>query len=69
MIPVEQFWKNWHKGLYRDEYKTLVLVETSEGPVQEFAFVMNGFFDHFRQGCSFKKDSIKFVLVKNQPKI
>jgi hypothetical protein len=25
---------------------------------------INGFFDHHRQGVSFKQDAIKFVLVK-----
>ncbi len=64
MLPAEKLWKEWHKGKYHDEYKTLVLGETSEGFVQDFAYVMNGFFDHAKQGGSFKYP-IKFVLVKN----
>ena len=64
MISVAQFWQDWHKGKYRDESKTLVLMDDGGELVQEFAFVMNGFFDHFRQGGNFRCP-IKFVLVKS----
>jgi len=65
MIPTEEFWKGREKGKYMMENKTLVLVEGESGHLkQDFAYVMNGFFDHHRQGLTFKKDSIKFVLVK-----
>lgn len=67
MIPVDLFWKQWHKGLYRDECKTLVLFERDGELIQDFAFVMNGFFDHFRQGRHFT-NPIKFVLVKTTKK-
>ena len=63
MIPVEKFWKQWHKGLYHDVSKTLVLVDRDGELLHDFAYIMNGFFDHPR-GLTFKKDSIRFVLVK-----
>lgn len=50
MIPVEKFWKERSKGKYMMENKTLVLVEGDSGHLKEdFAYVMNGFFDHHRQ--------------------
>lgn len=69
MIPVEKFWKERAKGKHMIEFKTLVLVEYESGHLkQDFAYVMNGFFDNSKQGVSFKKDSIKFVLVKIEKK-
>lgn len=67
MIPVEKFWKDWHKGKYQ-ESKTLVLFERDGELIQDFAYVMNGFFDHHRQGGSFGLNPIKFVLVKIEKK-
>lgn len=69
MIPVKKFWKERDAGKHYSEFKTLVIVEKEPGIFyQDFAYVMNGFFDHSRQGLSFKKDSIKFVLVKIEKK-
>lgn len=62
MIPVEKFWKERAKGKYSDESRTLILVERDGELRQDFAFVMNGFFDHPR-GIIYK-EAIKFVLVK-----
>ena len=62
MIPVEKFWKARAKGKY-PESKTLVLMQKDGELVQEFAYVMNGFFDCHRQGCIFNQESIIFVLV------
>jgi hypothetical protein len=69
MIPTEKFWKEFSKGKHQDEGKTLILRETVEGKlVQDFAYVMNGFFDNHRQGLSFNQKTIKFVLVKVENK-
>lgn len=70
MIDVQKFWKEWHKGLHRTDMnsKTLVLVERDGELFHDFAYIMQGFFDHHRQGGSFTKDSIKFVLVKIEKK-
>lgn len=65
MIPADQYWSEWHSGLHREERKTLVLFEHDGEMIQDFAYVMNGFFDHHRQGGNFKFP-IKFVLVKTK---
>jgi hypothetical protein len=65
MISVDLFWKRRKKGMYLEMGKTLVLVFKDGVLSEDFAFVMNGFFDHHRQGGSFQKDSIKYVLVPN----
>ena len=62
MVPVTKFWKEWNKGNYQDECKTLILVERDGGLCQDFAFVMKGFFDHPR-GINYN-GTVKFVLVK-----
>ena len=64
MIPVEKFWKEYHKGKHQ-EPRTLVLVESSDGPVQDFAYPMTNhgknFFDHPR---GVMNKIITHVLVK-----